>query len=30
MNRFRPLRIFLIQSIHQAAVSLCIAHSALL
>jgi hypothetical protein len=29
MNRLRPLRIFLIQSIHEAAVSLSVAHPAL-
>jgi uncharacterized Zn-finger protein len=29
MNRLRPLRIFLIQSIHEAAVSLYVARSAL-
>jgi hypothetical protein len=29
MKRLRPLRIFLIQSIHQVAVSLHVAHSAL-
>jgi hypothetical protein len=29
MNRLRPLRIFLIQSIHEAAASLYVAHSTL-
>jgi hypothetical protein len=29
MNWLRPLQIFLIQSIHEAAVSLCVTHSTL-